>query len=361
MKDTHDGQWFLDRLPPLDSLGSVLGSDPVSGLLGVARDRAPVELGLIGEPDNPANDPQIAALFALATGATKKLEQDPDAALSDEEKEALHLFVHLVGRPALRTNGGKLLKLPPTWPALKKARGVIEDLIQGVGRLDGPNGDVAGTGWFVAAERVITNNHVVAILCGLDVFNDLDWRAKLDQVRAATSATWEADAAKRPHWNAGDAPPWSGLAGRVRSIVALHDTHDAALLEVVGVPHSRDLALPLSGAAPEPAGTPVYLAGYPAAYRNATSPVVLDLLFGGASSVVSKRVCPGKLLGAANETHDASTLGGNSGSPVIAFGDHRVRGLHYGGTYGTANYCVPFSALVGDPFLADEGVELPTS
>ena len=50
--------------------------------------------------------------------------------------------------------------------------------------------------------------------------------------------------------------------------------------------------------------------------------------------------------------HDCSTLGGNSGSPVVDLETHQVIGLHFGGRYGLGNYAVPLWMLTADPLLA---------
>jgi hypothetical protein len=55
--------------------------------------------------------------------------------------------------------------------------------------------------------------------------------------------------------------------------------------------------------------------------------------------------------------HDATTLGGNSGSPVADPTTHHVIGPHVGGRYGLGNSAVPLCMLIGDPLLAKGGVK----
>ena len=50
--------------------------------------------------------------------------------------------------------------------------------------------------------------------------------------------------------------------------------------------------------------------------------------------------------------HDASTLGGSSGSPILSFDTHKVVGLHYYGEYGKRNHAVALWKLLDDPFFA---------
>jgi hypothetical protein len=93
---------------------------------------------------------------------------------------------------------------------------------------------------------------------------------------------------------------------------------------------------------------------------------VAKLLFPDAKSSGLKRVSPGQLVAlvdglpiAANRprgSHDGSTLGGSSGSPVVDFDTHHVVALHYMGRYGVANYAVPLWLVKDEPFFADNGI-----
>ena len=47
-------------------------------------------------------------------------------------------------------------------------------------------------------------------------------------------------------------------------------------------------------------------------------------------------------------THDASTLGGNSGSAIIDVDSGEVVALHFAGEYLKANYAVPMYELARD-------------
>jgi Trypsin-like peptidase domain len=88
-----------------------------------------------------------------------------------------------------------------------------------------------------------------------------------------------------------------------------------------------------------------------------------------------KRLQPGVIRGRAEVqssgnrvaaiTHDASTLGGNSGSPVIDVDTGEVVALHFAGEYLKANYAVPMYELARDPRVAPklnfDGVVTATS
>jgi hypothetical protein len=54
--------------------------------------------------------------------------------------------------------------------------------------------------------------------------------------------------------------------------------------------------------------------------------------------------------------HDASTLGGNSGSCVVDLDSNRVIGLHFAGRYMQYNEAVALWRLADDPLLARAGV-----
>jgi hypothetical protein len=68
-----------------------------------------------------------------------------------------------------------------------------------------------------------------------------------------------------------------------------------------------------------------------------------------------KRLQPGELREFRSNNnsvlHDCSTLGGNSGSPVIDLETNLVLGLHFGGRYLEVNQAVALWQLTDDPLL----------
>ena len=54
--------------------------------------------------------------------------------------------------------------------------------------------------------------------------------------------------------------------------------------------------------------------------------------------------------------HDASTLGGNSGSCVVDLETNQVIGLHFAGLYMQYNEALALWRLVDDPLLTRAGV-----
>jgi endonuclease G, mitochondrial len=103
--------------------------------------------------------------------------------------------------------------------------------------------------------------------------------------------------------------------------------------------------------------------GYPA-FDPRNPADVQNSVFHGVYSV--KRLQPG-LIGARRTvksfgnqvnaaTHDASTLGGNSGSAVVEAANGNVFALHFGGVYHDANFAVPVFELARDARIVDLGV-----
>ncbi|MCI5168371.1 MAG: serine protease [Candidatus Electrothrix sp. GM3_4] len=56
-------------------------------------------------------------------------------------------------------------------------------------------------------------------------------------------------------------------------------------------------------------------------------------------------------------THDASTLGGTGGAPVIDLETGKILGIHYSGTSHAINYAVSAWELARDPWVYSHGVE----
>ncbi len=359
-------RWLASVLPSQEQLDEVLGNDPAAALLGVARSRAPIEPGFLGEP---GDDPQLRQEFAVAQVAAATLKQNASAALTTAQIQALHAFVHLLARPALRVVDGALPAIPQPWERLQTAHDSVVRRIRGVGRIDTSQRGHVGTAWLVAENLLLTNKHVAAALCGLNPHADVAWTDKLPGAIAATNASWRADPSARAVWDPAEAPgAASSATGRIARIRKCHPLLDMALLDVTGVADSATLVLRMHASPPASVVRhDVYLAGYPAVTPPfGVSPQVAALLFAGATSSGLKRVSPGQLVALVDDlpvavnrprqSHDGSTLGGSSGSPVLDFDNHRVVALHYQGQYGVANHAVPLWLLRDDPFFADEGI-----
>jgi S1-C subfamily serine protease len=144
----------------------------------------------------------------------------------------------------------------------------------------------------------------------------------------------------------------------ITGVIGVHEDRDLALLRVEGASSDgRALPDPLPVAAREPDdlyGRDVYVVGYPAWDGRRGEPDALRRIFMDVYNV--KRLQPGRAVTYSAKfsalEHDCSTLGGNSGSPVVDLETHEVIGLHFGGRYGLGNYAVPLWMLTADPLLA---------
>jgi len=149
----------------------------------------------------------------------------------------------------------------------------------------------------------------------------------------------------------------------VTGVRMIHPYWDMALLEVDGLPSQR-APLRLSVKSPEELrNSPVVVIGYPA-QDGRNDAQQQRRIFHNKFRV--KRLQPGRIrdrLEVASfenqvrcMTHDASTLGGNSGSAVIEVATGDVVGLHFGGKYRVTNYSVPMYELARDPHVVAAGV-----
>jgi V8-like Glu-specific endopeptidase len=147
------------------------------------------------------------------------------------------------------------------------------------------------------------------------------------------------------------------LAFDVKEILGIHDDYDMALLRVEQTSGHKTLPEPLPVAAAAPAaavtGRKVYVIGYPAWDGRRNDPEPMRRIFSDIYNV--KRLQPGQVSGETLASfeiqHDCSTLGGNSGSPVIDLETHRVLALHFGGRYMENNHAIPLWLLQSDPLV----------
>ena len=123
------------------------------------------------------------------------------------------------------------------------------------------------------------------------------------------------------------------------------DAADIALLEVEGEELRSLDAITLSEAKLK-VGAPIGVVGYPA-YDSRSDPDDVAAYFGDIFDV--KRFSFGDVTGVSSTlpefTHDATTLGGNSGSVVFDRDSGAAVGIHFAGDYKIANYAVPASEI----------------
>lgn len=333
MADDDKARRYLQSLgqgSPLESVASV-------------RDIVPESVGTEAERDD-------------ARSAVAKLaRREP---LAPHERFALEAIVIPDKRPAVFIEDGSFTISHALWLHLNaepvKAR--LCSRFSSIGRIElpgHPSLPYGGTGFVVGTNLLMTNRHVAEIFAaglGSRIVFRTGLKAGIDfrQERGADAG--------------------SGRRVDVRRVVMIHPYWDMALLEVGGLDGEHE-PLELSIRPPEhflADGAPpaeVVVVGYPA-FDPRNNVDVQNKVFGGVYNV--KRLQPGLLKPRARvesfdkdvdaATHDASTLGGNSGSAVIDIASGQIVGLHFAGRYLEANYAVPTADLATDARVVDAGV-----
>ncbi len=213
---------------------------------------------------------------------------------------------------------------------------MVDPSLRSIGRIEGGRSDVpyVGTGFLVAPKLLVTAGHVAKALGA---------RATGDEL-SGIAVRFDAEIGS-------GSPPGIALI-RVR---LLHAFWDVAILELKDPAPSS--VHPLSLAARAPAfieGRAIAVVGYPAADPRTDAESVLRV-FGDKLQI--KRLVSGKIarLGVAIGQHDhpaiihdAFTMGGNAGSPVIDVATGRVLGVQFASKSGSGSFAVPWWELYQD-------------
>jgi len=277
--------------------------------------------------------------------------------LSENESAGLEAIVHKKYRPALFIIDNSYAEPPDPWTHFGAGsnRENIEAAILSVGRIELPAHTgipFGGTGFVVGPGLIMTNRHVAQIFAaGLGTRN-LRFKTGMS---AGLNLRKERDSS-------------NGTELSVIDIKMIHPYWDMALLQVDGLEVDQKPLL-LSTEHTDNLNSPeVAVLGYPA--QDPRNDLKLQReIFGDHFDV--KRMQPGKLetrqeiLSYGNNvsaiTHDASTLGGNSGSAVIDVQSGKVLALHFAGLYLKANFAVPTFELAKDQRVVDAGVNFDGS
>lgn len=219
--------------------------------------------------------------------------------------------------------------------AVTARKAALERDIRAVGRVDllhHPTMSFVGTGWLIDRDLAVTNRHVAEVFAQSDGMGGFGFRrgtfgeameARLDTVRQ--------------HDTEG---PRRRAEVRAVLMIAGRDEPDFAFLRVAPLDDVEPLRL---AERPVAEGTPVAAIGYPAWDGGRNDPVLMERYFRGVYDV--KRVSPGLVTEVVESgpylLTDYTSLGGNSGSPVVALDTGHVVGLHFAGAFGEANYAVP--------------------
>ncbi len=323
------------------------------------------------------------------TPIVQRLLGEGELALPVEQRATLEALVRMKGRPSLRVVGGTIDAnrivggtidmndpLFGEWGGSLITQPELPGMTGAVGRIDGDGAHI-GTGFVIGKNVVMTNRHVLeAIAEQVSNSSGSKWVFSFNQVTIDFSDA--ADGSARFLVKSVLACGPDPIEGKVR-----FPRLDMALLEVESA-NSALLPLPkpikLIKSGPELAQKgDMFTIGFPA--RPSTSSMI-DPATGTFSIEVSKRlaeifgvkfgkkyISPGVVdqpSGVAGDirkwvfTHDATTLGGNSGSPAIRIMDpFGAAGLHFGGGTLSANYAHSLAAVKASgviPELEAEGI-----
>ncbi len=271
--------------------------------------------------------------------------------LDEEETFALEAIILPAERPVVDIKNGSYETPPEPFTGFGEpaVRAVIGRAISSVGRIelpDMPSVPFGGTGFVVGENLLMTNRHVAELFArglGPDVSFRSGQSAGVDFGRERGQG--------------------EGTVLKVDDVLMIHPYWDMALLEVSGLPAEHQ-PLELAGEEPEAyVGDEVVIIGYPA-FDPRNDMELQRRIFDGVFNV--KRLQPGKVMGRGEITsygspvdalkHDASTLGGNSGSLVLHVGTGQVLALHFAGRYLEANFAVPAFELARDRRVAERRI-----
>jgi endonuclease G len=221
---------------------------------------------------------------------------------------------------------------------LEGGRAALERAIPSAGRVDLRNHRLgwAGTGWVVAPGIVVTNRHVARCFAS-DLNGVFAFRKNHGAPPVAACVDW------RHEYQQSDESRF-----KVKEILWIEpeDSVDVALLSIAGHGDDGELSPPpielMTRAEFDGTdfGAWVAVVGYPAR-DSRNSAADQQRIFDGIYNV--KRLAPGQVTAVvAGDVlhHDATTLGGNSGSVVVHLESGKAMGLHFGGIEGDRNAAV---------------------
>lgn len=257
----------------------------------------------------------------------------------------LEAIIERFTRPVYLVQDSTFVVPPDTFPNsdvieghLRRARTSLEKAIPSAGRIDVRNHrlDWIGTGWVVGNDLVVTNRHV-ATEFARENGDGFAFRRNLNGSTVAATLDW------RHEFNRSDESRF-----RVTEVLWIEpeDSVDVAILRIATtgetgekVPAAIDL-MSREEIDDTPPGAWVAVIGYPA-YDSRNNAADQQRIFDGIFGV--KRLAPGQVTFSERALlihHDATTLGGNSGSVVFDLERGKAIALHFGGIEGRRNQAV---------------------
>jgi hypothetical protein len=279
-----------------------------------------------------------AEIVSNAQAAMQKLENaETGAPLSDAESLALESVIHVRSRPALRVQSDVLESLG-NYPGSELWQNFIADYEEGIMEAAAATGAVIvskfgsgnppwvqGSAWLIAPNRVLTNRHVL-LSKGLKLI-----RRREDKPQLASDVTLAIEFA------ADNRSPAASVRHKITEVLYVAPDKDPVDIAVLAIEPAEDWTpLKFAGAGVS-APKNLFVVGHPAPMANV--PAAVKAVFGNPDG--RKRVSFGKLLSGAPSPrdilHDASTVGGYSGGPVVGITSGKVAGLHYYGDPASGN------------------------
>lgn len=310
----------------------------------------------------------LAIFLQQADKTLRKVGGKSSAPFDNQDRITLEAVIRTDGtRPSLLVRGSQVDAEHPLAGGWKDdliaTREIVRARAKAIGRIQPAGGSPSnfyGTGWLVkkindAAGLVLTNNHVLdAMKSRLPAGSLTEANGKYTVKGGAAVIDFAAESGSvdARRFNIIEATP-TPIPG------PYFEYFDAAVMKIARIDsESPELADPIPVVAdidgPQGAFSSFCLIGYPAQpeiqsgiHNGVDWTWVTNTLFGGRFGV--KRLAPatahrplGTITADAKQWvfgHDATTLGGNSGSPVIAWKNGGFGfGLHFAGTDTASNY-----------------------
>jgi endonuclease G, mitochondrial len=286
------------------------------------------------------NDPdamEVANLIRTQGGETLKRLGDRDESLLSDPKhgEMLEVIVRTDGsRPSFLVSNGRIdfdSSVAGLWPdKLNHQLQAIEKSLESVGRVELSDRHI-GTGFLIGPNWVVTNRHVLQAIANR---NSNGWRL-LGKVTIDFGR--ELNGVDSRNKRSVKSVLFSGLKPVNPSQID-HSVLDLVVLELEATGSSAKESLSFGKINPFETQGMVLIVGYPGPPPAGVPLSLSERLF--QSQFGYKRIAPGELVSPQvvvpdwTFAHDATTLGGNSGSPVLSLADVACAvGLHYGGKW----------------------------
>lgn len=366
-------------LPDLETVAQQLESNPQAVMRRAFPDtdsgprsraivgpRGGLEAKTVDHVDAAVSAERLRLLELGASALDTLRTEGPAATLTAEAQLGIEAIVS-VARPALMMQDGAFGNPPSPWDEILAPYGQsIKSTAGSVGRIDVPGLPqlpYAGTGFLVAEDVVMTNCHVAMVFSQSESGGGWSFQPGLEV---------NLDFVEDPDGQRAIGGPSRSM--RIDDVIGIHPALDLALLRVTPPEAVDATAKPLSLMSQDPgslAGRNLYVLGYPAPDHRSDRAVQRSIF---ADRYFVKCLQPGAAMAAPPNAiirmepcstgaepadvmfHDASTLGGNSGSCVVDLETNQVIGLHFAGLYMQYNEAVALWRLADDPLLVSAGV-----